>query len=309
MKATSLYIIFMLFFLTSGTILIGTEHRVKTTNCLTYRTYENLILDYAPAPPVPEDPRYRYRPIIGGLRMEFYYPENPPYLWSRWACTIGVPAYYRTCDHCPAFWGFITAGHCLVRKDLSVYQNDSRVSEDLIGYTRLSSTYIDRRTDSAFVIIEITDNENIWPSAERLLPRIWHQGSYVFITDVLTDPWNTINQKVYITGQSSQTIEALIELVDFMCIEHEDGSIWCGLYMVLDSEAPFLGGDSGAPVYRTIGGPYAQIYGIMSAHDRQDQYTGYANFIGDILEWLPQSEDQQGSLNVFVCPNPYGNPC
>ncbi len=236
-------ILFLLSILANAQILINNQG-----NATTLRGRSEI--KYAPAPPVPSDPGYRYRPLIGGLKIEFYYPGT----LTRAACTIGVPAYYRPCIQWPTFWGFITAGHCLKRRDYAVYQNFTGNSNDLVGYVKLSSAYINGHTDSAFVAVTITKEYYNLPPAELLLPRILHlyQGtpSYVFVTSVLSSTNGIVGQRVFISGYRSGALEAVIEDVGFYALSYS-GRTWWGAFIVLQIEGGEVeNGDSGSPYIR-----------------------------------------------------------
>ncbi len=279
-------------------------------------------VDYVPTPPVPSDPRYKYRPIIGGLRYEFWKPFDETYeVWARYTCTIGIPAYYQPCKHCPVMWGFLTAGHCLDNLEYSVYQNDSRKSDDLVGYSKLSSIYVpldDNKyhTDSAFVVLWITNDDTTWPPANILLPRIWYSyediASYVFIVGIGSNPQYI--EKVYMSGQYSRTKELIVIDYKWECLQDEEGRIWCGHFLKLWSSNQPPDGDSGSPIYRLVSGPYAWVYGIIVGYDLDNPNIVYAGYIKEILNTLPQADEawpsEAGkSLKVFICPNPYNNPC
>ena len=136
--------------------------------------------------------RQRYRPLRMGTKIDITYPNGT----YRSYCSFSFPAYqdyYTQPDRHFRDYGIVTASHCGDVGD-KVYQNDSGVSEDYIGYFKIDGRFDDNLeirdptlVDAAFVRVETVYCSSNCPAPSIVSTYIQHASWFLTLDSKIND--------------------------------------------------------------------------------------------------------------------------
>ncbi len=275
----------------------------------------NVATPYYDAPKIPKSPRWRYRPLIAGLKIAVPTRDYKHEV----AGSIGFPSNYimRIGNWTRCYYGFITARHLVDDNTyILVFQNTSSTLANYVGHASTLLPSIDYM-DFMFVIMGTYNCSltNYW-NASRILPRLWYNYtstsySYAFIGGLLD--LNSMNHirvilgsTILKTGQRTYTSYGTITQIFSHTINYK-GHIITLIVFKTDLRATF--GDSGgfAGQFFTSAGIklYGMVYGGYHYGNTYITYIVYHNFTN-----IPSIVYNNAlSMIPVICNCPYTEPC